>query len=703
MKNSRQDNKLNELAVACGIQLSYRDMDGRIKRAPAKTLLAAVRALGVNVAGAADCRAALDELQIRKSTRVIEPVLLAWEGRLGSVNIRLPQPLPSTIEAFLELDCGETRLFLWPDPARFELPTVTVNAGLIRVLRLPFKCRLPFGYHRLSLIFPGKTVSAFIISAPRKAPELQGPPRRWGLFSPVYALRSGNDWGAGGFSEFTELAKWSATLGSGLTATLPLLPAFYREHFNPSPYSPVSRLFWNELFIDVPNTLELTFCPAAAALLASKELRDELSALRAAPLVDYAGLANLKRKVLELLAECFFNGHGSELRRELFNTFVEKHPEVKEYARFRAYSERSKCCWRQWPEEMRDGSTQIQGVDLNIERYHLYVQFIAREQLAGIVEKSKTDGQAIYLDLPLGSNPDGFDTWKHREIFVTGSSVGAPPDDAFPGGQDWGFPPPHPERQRETEYRYLISVVRHHLEMAGILRLDHIMGLHRLYWIPEGSDAADGVYVRYAAEEMYAILCLEAFKAKAVIVGEDLGLVPGAVRRAMRRHNIKRSYVAQYEMLAGNDTCLDTIPVQAVAAVNTHDMHPFAAFWQGTDIPERVACGVLSGQRACTESARRSTGKEVLTGCLLRRGLISSRASSPKELYESICRVMASSDVEMMLISLDDLGGSTKAQNIPGTYTEHPNWRRRTPLSLERLKNDQQICSFLKDIDKLRK
>ena len=305
--------------------------------------------------------------------------------------------------------------------------------------------------------------------------------------------------------------------------------------------------------------------------------------------------------------------------------------------------------------------------------------------------------------MPLGAHSNGYDVWKNQKIFARGASVGAPPDPAFPGGQDWGFPPPHPERLRESGYRYFIDVIRHHLRFAGLLRLDHVMGLHRLYWIPAGSRPDNGVYVRYEAEEMYAILCLEAYKANALIVGEDLGLVPETVRRSMRRHNIYRSYVAQYEMLSGNDNCLDTIPVHAVVAVNTHDMHPFAAFWRGFDIEERQTYGVLSQERSAVELSQRTIGKEALSGCLRERNLVSGPRPSAMDVYRAMCRVMADSDVEVMLLSIDDLTGATQAQNIPGTCTEHPNWRLRATLSLEQLENDPEIGAFLTQINNRRR
>ena len=625
-------------------------------------------------------------------------MLVAWGGRLSAISVRLSGPIPKILEAKLVLENSGTRSLHWDGPGQFSIKAPQSKGSTVYTYNLPIKGRLPFGYHRLTLDIRNVQVSTVIISAPRKAPE-SGPTRRWGIFSPLYALHSKSSCGAGNLSDFFKLAQWSASLGSTVIATLPLLPGFYKEHFDPSPYSPVSRLYWNEFFIDIASVPELALCPEAANLLGSYEYNAEISKLQSEPLVDYARQMTLKRRILELLAGCFFNMAESQSRRRSFSQYLENKPDVKHYARFRAASEFLKIPWTEWPERVRNGCTDTPDYDPEVERYYLYTQFLAHEQMADVSSKVKSLGQSLYLDVPLGANPDGYDIWKNQVVFARGSSVGAPPDPAFPNGQDWGFPPIHPERLRESGYRYFIDVIRHHLQFAGILRLDHIMGLHRLYWIPNGSSPNEGIYVRYEAEEMYAILCLEAHKAGAVIVGEDLGIVPEAVRWSMRRHNIYRSYVAQYEMLTGNDNCLEAIPVHAVAAINTHDMHPFAAFWLGTDIGERKACGVLTPDRAELEINKRTAGKQALSTCLEKRNLLRPKMPSSTDVHRAICRVIAASDVEVMLLSIDDLSGSTEAQNIPGTCSEHPNWRQRATKSLEQLEGDEDIGAFLEEID----
>jgi 4-alpha-glucanotransferase len=656
--------------------------------------------MGLEVSTSTDCSKAFEDLREKRSKTIIEPVQIAWGGWLSAIDVRISDHIPIPVKAKLELEGRETRYCQWKDPARYSRKA-GANARASE-LRLPIQEQLPYGYHSLTLEIGNDMVSTLIVSAPHKAPEPRLY-RQWGLFSPLYTINSESSWGAGDLSDLGELARWSSSFGGSFAGTLPLLPAFYREQYNHSPYSPVSRLFWNEFFIDVSKVPEMNDCAEAGNLLGSTEFKTKITQLRSEALVDYGCQMELKRRILELLAGYFFGLPDTHPRQKKFKEFLKNHSNVKDYARFRTVSERLKIPWTEWPERMRNGSLYASDSDPKVEQYHLYAQFIVDTQLTNLRSNAKEAGQRLYLDLPLGANPDGYDAWKYDHIFARAASVGAPPDPAFIEGQDWGFPPPHPERLRESGYRYFIEVVRHHLRFASLLRLDHIMGLHRLYWIPAGLSSEEGVYVRYEAEELYAILCLEAYRANCVIVGEDLGLVPGTVRQSMRRHNIYRSYVAQYEMLTGNDNCLDAIPVHAVATVNTHDMHPFAAFWAGTDIGERIACGVLSRERATTEIKRRDAHKAALVRNLRLRKLIGTDEPTTREIYHAICRVLAASDVQVLMLSLDDLVGSVQAQNIPGTCLEHPNWRRRETRSLEQLENDQSIGDFLSEINRTRK
>ena len=445
--------------------------------------------------------------------------------------------------------------------------------------------KLPFGYHTLN----GQTL---LIHAPRKAYAPGG--KTWGLFLPLYSIPPrGGDLG-----DLAKYIDWVRELGGNVVATLPLLAAFDDE---PSPYSPVSRLFWNEQYLDVER------------------------------LPEYRG-----DRDLHAMAARFVPDAG-------FAKFAEK---ARDYARFRGD-----------------------------EPYHLYVQYRMAQQMEQLA------GRGLYLDFPLGVNAGGYDVHAFGGIFAKGVSVGAPPDSFFTKGQNWGFPPFHPDAIRDEQYRYFREAIAHHAKHAAILRLDHVMGLHRLFWIPDGMDAKDGVFVRYDDEELYAILCVESNRHQCMLVGEDLGTVPEYVPVALQRHGVRSMYVVQYEAKP-EDPPLRTPPAQSVASVNTHDMPPFAAFWRGKDIDDRVEQDLLDEEgakkeRETREKMRQAIVKQVGDGDVLR----------------NILEFLRRSAAEVVLINLEDLWGETKPQNVPG-FPEK-SWKQIFKLSLDEAKKDDRVMSVL--------
>ncbi|HEX6986162.1 MAG TPA: 4-alpha-glucanotransferase, partial [Planctomycetaceae bacterium] len=478
--------------------------------------------------------------------------------------------------------------------------------------RLVLPERVPHGYHRLTLELPTGRAETLLIAAPTRAfsPRGRGWERTWGVFLPLYSLRSERSWGAGDFADFERLIDWTAGLGGGLVGTLPLLAAFLDEPYEISPYSPVSRLFWNEFYVSVDDVPEVSASPAARALRESGEVAAELDALRSASLVDYRRLAALKRRVLEEAARAFFAGPSD--RRADFERYVAQTPHLEDYAAFRAVGERLRTPWTEWPTPLRDGAIGASDCDEEARRYHLYVQWLADGQLKAVSEKARAAGHGLYLDLPLGVDARGYDVWREREAFAVGVAGGAPPDPGFPKGQNWGFVPLHPEGVRDAGYRYVRAYLRHQLRHAGVLRIDHMPSFHRVYWIPPGADAAGGVYVRYPADELYAVFSLESHRHRTLLVGEDLGTVPPEVPRAMARHNFHRMYVVEYEAKPAPDVALPDPPAGSLACVNTHDMPPFASYVAGKDIGERVGLGLLEADAAAGEERSRREIRDAL-------------------------------------------------------------------------------------------
>jgi 4-alpha-glucanotransferase len=544
-----------------------------------------------------------------------------------------------------------------------------------------------------------RSQEALVISAPGRAYAGGGEPL-WGVFLPLYALHTARSWGAGDFSDLEALAEWTAGLGGGVVGTLPVLATFLDEPFEPSPYAPASRLFWNELYLDPRRLPEADESSAVRRLLESPDLLHEIAVLRATPQVDYRALMIVKRRVLEEMAQRFF-ARPSDPRHDSFERFARDKPDLADYAAFRAVGDRRGEPWQSWPERLREGHLAPADYDEEDRRYHAWVQWACDEQIRQMAHEARRRGPGLYLDLPLGVHGSAYDVWRERELFATEASAGAPPDTFFTKGQNWGFPPLHPERLRERGYGHLIACLRHHLRHAGLLRIDHIMQLHRLFWVPRGLDAAAGVYVTSPAEELYAILSLESHRHRAIVVGENLGTVPPEVGQAMDRHDLLGMYVVQYELQPGSQG-LRPPPARSAASLNTHDMPTFRAFWEGKDVDDLEDLKLFDAEQAREERARRSQIR-----CEMIEALPADRRrdeeSTRREVLRERLRHLAASPARLMLVNLEDLWGETRPQNVPGTSTERPNWRRKARLSFEEFSTREDVLELLREIDAVRR
>jgi 4-alpha-glucanotransferase len=306
----------------------------------------------------------------------------------------------------------------------------------------------------------------------------------------------------------------------------------------------------------------------------------------------------------------------------------------------------------------------------------------------------RKEGAYLYLDLPVGVHPYSYDIWRYPEIFVRGVNGGAPPDPVFTSGQNWGFPPLHPENIRNTHYEYFIKSIRHQLSCANMLRIDHIMNFHGFFWIPHGMENRNGVYVRYNPEEFYAILTLESWKNRSIIIGEDLGMVPPEVRPEMEEHGIFRMFVGQYQLISENQ--LGVIPVKSIASLNTHDMFPFASFWQEEDIIHRQKIKLINSERAEKELDQRKQIKKIISEMLIR-----DKNSDIDYIYQAILSFLGRSPAYGVIVNLEDLWLETRPQNIPGTQNQ-ANWTRKARYSFEEFSIDPAVLGTLKMLNQAR-
>jgi 4-alpha-glucanotransferase len=700
LKQENTTRSLRELASLYGIQLGYQNiLDGRRRNASPEVLTAILRALRAPISNGKDVPGALRERKRQAWRRGAEPVAVAWDG--GNTRITLRLPAQRSYRCSLTLENGEKQAWqIKPERsgrvASARKTKVDGNSCWVVEMRLPGK--LPWGYHCLSLESAAGVAKVLVISAPRTAYVDAGraKDKSWGIFIPVYALQSKANWGVGDLGDLNRVREWVRGQGGALVGTLPLLASFLAEPFDPSPYSPVSRMFWNELFLDMGKIPELDRCPAAQQLVASNAFQAEREALRSRRLVDYRRAMALKRQVLEHLARSIYKDSTS--RQTEFFQYVKSYPDLEDYARFRATCDQRRASWWTWPQPSRDGKLSSRDYDVEAMRYHLYVQWLAEEQMRSFAKGGHKDGDDLYLDLPLGVNSDGYDVWRYRSSFVLDASAGSPPDDFFTKGQGWGFPPMHPERIREEGYHYFRKALHHHMTHTRVLRIDHVMCLHRLFWVPKGFEPRDGAYVHYRANEMYAILALESARNQALIVGEDLGTVPGYVRPAMARHWVQRMYVLQFEASPKKKKTLPTPPVDSLATLNTHDMPPFAAFWDGLDIQDRVELGLLDEAGAIRELNNRS----VLRSALL-RFLCDAEDSSVVDILKASIKHLGSSRSRMVIVNLEDLWLEKQPQNVPGTCEERPNWKRKARYNLDEITSMEQVAEALRMLDAARR
>lgn len=717
-----KSNALRALSRLYGIDTTYTDVWGNRRRASDEPILRTLALLGAPLAHVDEAGDAVRSRRQERWREWIEPVLVAWDGDLAVIDVRLPEAMDTErYRGRIDLEGGGLRKF---EGQVRDLPVrsrTSVEGVQYARRQIALSGVLPYGYHRFHLAIGGQTAESLIIAAPARAfagqgadnadkgvgslyPKHEGSDsspgarvktpdpftreRLWGVFLPLYALHRESSSGPGDFSDLEALMEWTAARGGSLVATLPLLATLWELTDDPSPYNPASRLFWNEFYLD----------PKRISGSAPEDRPSQSDA--EAGLVDYPLEMARKREKLEVLVREFFEADSTQ--REALVQYCRQNPELEQFARFRAVGERQGRLWPQWPEPLCSGTLGAADYDEEVFRYHLFTQWQVEQQLEALAGHAQRLDLLWYLDFPLGVAGAGYDVWREPELFVREASGGAPPDSFFTKGQDWGFPPLHPGNLRRQGYRYFIRALRNHLRYARVLRLDHVMGLYRLYWVPHGLPATDGAYVRYPMDELCAILTLESHRFGARIVGENLGTVPAAVNEALLRHRLDDMYVLQYETNPEKGLTLRPPPPTSVASVNTHDMSQFAAYWQGLDVEERVDLGLFTAEEAASERSRRAELRTQLVAFLREEGLLDSDAPDMPAVLEACQAYLAKSPARIVLVNLEDLWGETRPQNVPGTYRERPNWRRKAKHPLEVFGEMPAVHRILETVHRLR-
>lgn len=679
MTGRAPDRALRALARAHGVHLAYVDTSGRRVAASRDGLLGVLRALGCEVESTADAGEELRRHRLDRWRRVVEPVVVAWDGHPTGVGLRLPAAVTDRrvdLEVALE-EGGEVReRSAAPVTGRTELEG---RAFVEREAALT--TALPPGVHRLRATAGAWSGEGWILSAPRRVHGGDDRSRSWGVFAPLYALRDEPDRGVGDLRALERLGHRVADLGGHLVSVLPLLAAYLDRPCEPSPYAPVSRHYWNEAYLDLSSL--------------GPEV-DAQEPVGAAPgdLVDWAAVGRRVRSALTAFAA---RVDEEPARAAALRQFLRERPDVRRYATFRAVQERRGDLWPDWPARLRDGAPGRGDYDPAVVRRHECAQWLAHEQLGRLATRLASRGVGLSLDLPLGSHPGGYDTWSESRLFARAVSTGAPPDAFFAEGQRWGFPPLLPQVSRRDAHAHLRACLAHQMRIATMLRVDHVMGLHRLYWVPEGLEGRDGVYVSYPADELWAVLSLESHRHRCRVVGEDLGTVPRSVRRALGAHGALGTWVAEFELGAEGDAPARP-PRRCVASLDTHDLPPFAAFWAALDIDQDEALGLVPPRRA-----RRLRRERAALRTRVRAGLGLPAAAGADRVVPALIEALGASRAEAVIVAMEDLWLETRPQNVPGTTDEVPNWRRRAARSLDDVDRPGDATTILARLDRARR
>ncbi|MDP9349157.1 MAG: 4-alpha-glucanotransferase, partial [Gemmatimonadota bacterium] len=604
---------LEHLAGVVGIVPRYLDQSGTETRVTSdETRVALLRAMGIDASTPERAREALEAIEEREWSRPLAPVCVvrASDPEAAFVQLRVPEG-STAAEWTLEWvpESGE--------PVRLSGTTVPEWNGTV-VLSLPGAP--PEGYHtaRVTARAGGEERSGeqSLIVVPDACPsvrDLTGEGRVFGVIANLYTVRSAENWGVGDLSDLARLLEWTAEIGGAFVGVNPL-HALRNRGGDISPYSPVSRVFRNTIYLDVAAVPELQASDEARRMLESSDLRAEREALNASQQVEYERVMALKRRVLDALHRTFTALHadGATDRGRAYLEYLEAQGEpLTRFATFEALTEHlGSGTWREWPEPYRNPrSAEVADFRAGHARevdFHRWLQFELDRQLGAAAARGRDAGLRIglYQDLAIGTSPSSADVWGNPQLFLEGVGIGAPPDEYSANGQNWGLAPLDPRALREDGYRYWIRLVRASMRHAGALRIDHAVGLFRQFWIPRGMGGRQGAYVRFPAEDLLGIIALEARRHGALVVGEDLGTVPEEVPPTLHARGVLSSRVFYFERDRTAFRAAAEYEAAALATANTHDMPTIAGFWRGRDIDIRREVGIIESDQAAEEQRR---------------------------------------------------------------------------------------------------
>ncbi|WP_329011201.1 4-alpha-glucanotransferase [Streptomyces sp. NBC_01601] len=692
MAAALEDEELRALAELHGVATSYSPSPDVMVAVPAAAVIAALAALEIDASTPDAVRTALAERERELRDRLLPPTVVRWTGQ------------PAAPAAGTGTPAGT------PDPFDVLPPGTQVQVDTEQGERRTSADDLPTGVHHVTVTAPdGRTGHAHLIVAPERLPTPTG--RSYGLLAQLYSVLSHRSWGMGDLGDLAELAAWAGrTHGAGFVQVNPLHAAVPGAPTDPSPYRPSSRRFPDPVHLRVEDVPEYAYTEP------SPRLRERAERLRAdvldkGALIDRDAVWELKREALEQVVRVPL-GPGRQAAYDAYR--AEEGQALEDHATWYALAEEHGPDWRSWPEPLRDprsaDTARARARLAGRVEFHTRLAWLTDQQLRAAQRAAEEAGMPIGIvhDLAVGVHPVGADAWSQQDHFAAGMSVGAPPDAFNARGQDWGLPPWRPDRLAESGHAPYRQLLRALFRYAGALRIDHVMGLFRLWWVPEGSPPTEGTYVRYDAEAMLALLALEASRAGALVIGEDLGTVEPGVRETLQRRGVLGTSVLWFE----RDWTGDGRPLppegwraDCLATATTHDLPPTAARLTGEHVDLRERLGLLT-RSAADEHAEAVADTAEWLALLGSLGLLDSPAAGPPGTDEEaeiqgFHRFLLRTPARLVGVWLPDGIGDRRPQNVPGTWDQYPNWRlpvsdpQGRPVPLEELTASPRLRALL--------
>lgn len=717
---------LDKLAAYCGIASEYKDIWGKYHTTSEHTRRALISAMHFS-----------PQVGIEQSLKEIDES--DWRRLLPPVNVirinEAPKIILSIPAAFIEFQ------HKW---------ILTSEKGAVTTGKfLPFKLpRLDRKYldgekfFRVELCLPlidALGYHCFEIERCTSASELQGKMtlivapencykpqavsdknRSWGPTVQLYGLRSRRNWGIGDFSDLCSLVNLTADIGGSIVGVNPLHVLFPDDPGKISPYCPSNRCFINTLYIDVEDVPEFVECEDAQNLVASDSFQTRLKRLRAYEKVNYKEVSEVKHLVLSILYQYFRKHHMAckSKRARAFKIFCNEGGDALEYhARFEAlqdhFSTKNPAVWGwpAWPEKYHEPKSQavedFAAKNRIAVEYFIWMQWLADEQLEKVGKQSLLHGLGVglYRDLAVGVSPGGSEAWIWQNVLASGANAGAPPDELNYLGQDWGLPPFVPCRLREAAYMPFIEVLRTNMRYCGALRIDHVMALVRMFWVPARSNIKLGTYVSYPLGDMLGIVALESQRNHCMVIGEDLGTVPENLRPRLTEAGVFSYRPFLFERTENGVFKSPTdYPSQAQVAVSTHDMPTLCGFWEGSDLDARAALHLFPSEEEYIKLVvKREQDRAQMLEALDQEGLLPNGVGTDpasvtftSALVIAIHTYLARTKAKIMVVQPEDIFGVIEQTNLPGSKdNQYPNWQRRLPLNIEDWKNDDRFTSII--------